>query len=79
MKSGETVVNMFSGVGCFSIIIAKTVPQTKVYSIDVNPTASTVHARRTLESTVFTAKSFPCLATQKTSFKLNCKAWLTAF
>ena len=28
VKSGETVVNMFSGVGCFSIIIAKTVTQT---------------------------------------------------
>lgn len=35
----ETVINMFAGVGCFSIIIAKTVPQTKVYSIDINPTA----------------------------------------
>ena len=30
---------MFAGVGCFSIIIAKTQSQTKVYSIDVNPTA----------------------------------------
>jgi tRNA (guanine37-N1)-methyltransferase len=39
VKSGETVVNMFSGVGCFSIIIAKTVSQTKVFSIDVNPVA----------------------------------------
>jgi tRNA (guanine37-N1)-methyltransferase len=39
VKSGETVVNMFAGVGCFSVIIAKTVPQTKVFSIDVNPTA----------------------------------------
>ncbi|MGA2385567.1 MAG: class I SAM-dependent methyltransferase family protein [Candidatus Bathyarchaeia archaeon] len=39
VKNGETVVNMFAGVGCFSIIIAKTVPQTKVFSIDVNPTA----------------------------------------
>lgn len=35
----ETVVNMFSGVGCFSVIIAKTIPKIKVYSIDVNPTA----------------------------------------
>jgi tRNA (guanine37-N1)-methyltransferase len=35
----ETVVNMFSGVGCFSIIIAKAAPQSKVYSIDVNPAA----------------------------------------
>jgi tRNA (guanine37-N1)-methyltransferase len=36
---GETVVNMFAGVGCFSVIIAKKVPAAKVYSIDVNPTA----------------------------------------
>lgn len=35
----ETVVNMFAGVGCFSIIIAKTVPDAKIYSIDINPTA----------------------------------------
>jgi tRNA (guanine37-N1)-methyltransferase len=39
VKSNETVVNMFAGVGCFSIIIAKTVRPVKVYSIDVNPTA----------------------------------------
>src|SRR5208283_1788260 len=39
VKSSETVVNMFSGVGCFSIVIAKTVGKTKVFSIDVNPTA----------------------------------------
>ncbi len=39
VNSGETVVNMFAGVGCFSILIAKTVNQTKVFSIDVNPTA----------------------------------------
>jgi tRNA (guanine37-N1)-methyltransferase len=39
VRSGETVVNMFAGVGCFSIVIAKTASQTKVYSIDVNPVA----------------------------------------
>ncbi len=39
VKHGETVVNMFAGVGCFSVIIAKKVDQTKVFSIDVNPTA----------------------------------------
>ena len=39
VQSGETVVNMFAGIGCFSIIIAKTANQTKVYSIDVNPVA----------------------------------------
>jgi tRNA (guanine37-N1)-methyltransferase len=37
VKPGETVVNMFAGVGCFSIVIAKTVDSVKVYSIDINP------------------------------------------
>jgi tRNA (guanine37-N1)-methyltransferase len=36
---GVTVVNMFAGVGCFSILIAKHQPTAKVYSIDINPTA----------------------------------------
>jgi tRNA (guanine37-N1)-methyltransferase len=35
----ETIVNMFAGAGCFSILIAKLQPQTKIYSIDVNPHA----------------------------------------
>ncbi len=39
VQPNETVVNMFAGVGCFSIIIAKRQPTTKVYSIDINPTA----------------------------------------
>ena len=39
VSQNETVVNMFAGVGCFSVIIAKRVPGTQVYSIDINPTA----------------------------------------
>ena len=39
VMAGETIINMFSGVGCFSIIIARMQPQTKIYSIDVNPYA----------------------------------------
>ena len=35
----ETVINMFAGVGCFSIIIAKHAKSAKIYSIDVNPVA----------------------------------------
>jgi len=35
----EVVVNMFAGVGCFSIIIAKHSQANKIYSIDINPTA----------------------------------------
>jgi len=39
VRNGEVVVNMFAGVGCFSIVIAKQSNAEKVYSIDVNPTA----------------------------------------
>ncbi|MEM2424872.1 MAG: class I SAM-dependent methyltransferase family protein [Candidatus Bathyarchaeia archaeon] len=39
VKPGEVIVNMFSGVGCFSIIIAKHSKAGKVYSIDINPDA----------------------------------------
>jgi tRNA (guanine37-N1)-methyltransferase len=39
VKSGETVINMFAGVGCFSIVIAKHSNVSKVYSIDINSAA----------------------------------------
>jgi tRNA (guanine37-N1)-methyltransferase len=39
VKPEETVVNMFAGVGCFSIMIAKHSSAAKVFSIDVNPAA----------------------------------------
>lgn len=39
VKPEETVVNMFAGVGCFSIVIAKHRGNSRVYSIDVNPSA----------------------------------------
>jgi len=39
VKDGEIVVNMFAGVGCFSILIAKQAEAEKIYSIDVNPVA----------------------------------------
>ena len=39
VKPSETVVNMFAGVGCFSIIIAKHANPAKVFSIDVTPAA----------------------------------------
>ncbi|MCS7115586.1 MAG: class I SAM-dependent methyltransferase family protein [Nitrososphaerota archaeon] len=37
--SGEKIVNMFAGVGCFSIVIAKHSSAEKIYSIDINPVA----------------------------------------
>ena len=39
IEDGETVVNMFAGVGMFSIMAAKK-KRCTVYSIDINPTAS---------------------------------------
>ena len=35
----EVIMNMFSGVGCFSVIIAKHADPEKIYSIDINPDA----------------------------------------
>ena len=39
VRKGEIVVNMFAGVGCFSILIAKHSEAERVYSIDLNPDA----------------------------------------
>jgi tRNA (guanine37-N1)-methyltransferase len=39
VSPGEVVINMFAGVGCFSILIARKVVSAKVYSIDINPSA----------------------------------------
>lgn len=39
VKAGELVVNMFGGVGTFSIIIAKKQPSSINYTIDINPLA----------------------------------------
>jgi len=36
---GEVVLNMFSGVGCFSIVIARRSTRTSIFSIDLNPNA----------------------------------------
>jgi tRNA (guanine37-N1)-methyltransferase len=39
VRRDEVVVDMFAGVGPYSILIAKTQPTSIVYSIDINPTA----------------------------------------
>jgi tRNA (guanine37-N1)-methyltransferase len=39
VNPGEIVVNMFAGVGCYSILIAKHSQAQKIYSIDINPVA----------------------------------------
>jgi tRNA (guanine37-N1)-methyltransferase len=39
VKQGETVVDLFAGVGPFAVLIAKTRRDAKVYAIDINPDA----------------------------------------
>jgi len=39
VQPGEVIVNMFAGVGCYSIIIATHSEAEKIYSIDINPVA----------------------------------------
>jgi tRNA (guanine37-N1)-methyltransferase len=39
VEAGETVVDLFAGVGPFSVLIGKTNPKVKVYVVDINPEA----------------------------------------
>ena len=70
VKSDETVVNMFGGVGCFSIIIAKTVDQTKVFSIDINPVAAQFMKENIRINRVFN-KVIPLLGDSKEIIKAD--------
>ena len=64
VKPDETVVNMFAGVGCFSIIIARTLDQTKIFSIDINPVAIKFMKENIKTNRVF-GKVFPLLGDSK--------------
>ena len=39
MQDGETVADLFAGVGPFSVLIGKRNPTVKVYAVDLNPDA----------------------------------------
>jgi tRNA (guanine37-N1)-methyltransferase len=39
VQTGETVVDLFAGVGPFSVLIAKKNPNVRVYAVDINPDA----------------------------------------
>lgn len=39
VRKGECVLDMFAGVGPYSVLIAKRQPDSRVYSIDINPEA----------------------------------------
>lgn len=48
VQKGETVVDLFAGVGPFSVLVAKTVEDVKVYAVDLNPEAIELLKRNTL-------------------------------
>jgi len=64
VKQNEVIVNMFAGVGCFSILIAKWVESAKVYSIDINPLAIFFMEKNILLNRVFN-KVIPLLGDAK--------------
>jgi tRNA (guanine37-N1)-methyltransferase len=39
VEAGETVVDLFAGVGPFAVLIGKRQPEAKVYAVDLNPEA----------------------------------------
>ncbi len=39
VQKGETVIDLFAGVGPFSVLLAKKNPDAKVYAVDINPEA----------------------------------------
>lgn len=68
VKPGETVVNMFAGVGCYSILIAKKSPAVRVYSIDINPHAVR-YMRENVRANKVNGKVVPILGDAKRTVK----------
>ena len=52
VKEGETIIDMFAGVGPFSILIAKRHENVRIYAIDVNPDAIALLKRNLKENRV---------------------------
>jgi len=67
---GESVVNMFSGVGCFSIIIAKAAEFSKVFSIDINPAAINFQSKNINSNRVY-SQVVPLLGDSKKIIETN--------
>ncbi len=66
----EVVVNMFAGVGCFSIIIARHAQAAKVFSIDVNPVAVKFMEENIRRNRVY-GKVVPLLGDAKASIEMH--------
>jgi tRNA (guanine37-N1)-methyltransferase len=68
VKNNEIIVNMFAGVGCFSIIIANHLHVGKVYSVDVNPVAIQ-HMQKNVRMNRVYGKVIPILGDAKEVIK----------
>lgn len=64
VKNGETVIDMFAGVGPFSILIAKIHENVKVYAIDINPNAVAL-LKRNIRLNRVEGKVYPILGDAK--------------
>ncbi len=68
VEEGETVINMFAGVGCFSVLIAKNVASARVFSIDINPEAIRFLKENVRRNRVY-GKVIPLLGDSETIIK----------
>lgn len=68
VKEGETVVDMFAGVGPFSILIAKKHVNMRVYAIDMNPDAIS-YLKRNTEANKVQGKVTPILGDAKETIR----------
>lgn len=64
VREGETVIDMFAGVGPFSILIAKKHENVKVYALDINPNA-VVFLKRNIRLNRVEGKVHPVLGDAK--------------
>ena len=68
----EVITNLFAGVGCFSILIAKQSPTDKIYSIDINPNAVSMMEENVLLNKVV-EQVIPILGDAREVVKLKLK------
>ncbi|MCD6469383.1 class I SAM-dependent methyltransferase family protein [Candidatus Bathyarchaeota archaeon] len=64
VREGETIIDMFAGVGPFSILIAKTHRNVTVYAIDINPEAIK-YLKRNIRANNVDGKVIPILGDAK--------------
>lgn len=75
-EPNEVIVNMFAGVGTFSIIISRFNKSAKIYSIDSNPIATDM-CRQNIEINKLTGKVIPILDDAEHAIHNNLKGAAT--